>query len=127
MNRQPLTLPEVYEVFARLCSESPYTMKQVLEKAGIPQVNSSRWAKGKGRLYHDDVVNLANIFNKPVDVFLYKGPAEQYVHVPRSEYESQVHIPKDELNTWIQELAESVVNTQQAFDAFWEKLVKYVK
>jgi len=95
MKRQILTLPELYEKFKSLCKQKGFHMKEVLEKAGVPEY-TGLWKQGKGRApSYQELAIMANTLDVPAEVLIYKDRDPQ-VHIEKEKF--------DKLLTLIEEI-----------------------
>lgn len=93
MKRKILPLPELATKIKELAAESPHTLTDVLEYAGIPAPYISMWRNQTGAPrrapYYHELAKVAEFLNKPVEVFIY-ADRDPYVHIRKDEYQAML-------------------------------------
>jgi transcriptional regulator with XRE-family HTH domain len=97
MERQILSLPEMYEKLKTCCQQKGITIKEVMGHAGIPPEYTSLWKKGEGRPpYYYEVAKMADKLDKPFEIFVYSD-RDPYVHIEKEKYQQLLDAVRSQL------------------------------
>ena len=93
--RKLLTMSQLAKRIKKSARSSGNTLREALDFAGIQPTYISVWEKEKGtarkEAYFSEVARLAEFFDKPIEYFIYEdAPTEEYVIIPKKEYEKMV-------------------------------------
>lgn len=114
MKRKIRPLPDLASMIKELTANSPHTLKEVLDYAGIPAQYISKWQNSTGNPrrgpYYDELAKVAEMLDKPIEVFIYTD-RDPYVHIPEDKFKIMVDELKSHLST-IEESTKKIVDSE---------------
>lgn len=107
---KPLPLPELADLIKEEIRKSPYDVKTVFKKVGIPSTYLSRWKRNEVRPpSYMEITYLANILEKPVEYLIYGKLLE-----PPEKFTA--HIRKQDAKMWKKKYEELLHEIQELTD-----------
>jgi transcriptional regulator with XRE-family HTH domain len=110
MKKDPIPLEDFAELLTKEIKNSQLTAKEVFKKANIPSVYLSRWRNNDVRPpYYNEIAKIANILDRPVEIFIYGYLDEPHVKVPLNEFRNYLVGIESKTRQQIERIQERII------------------